>query len=789
VVPNSLRFFLGVLVLAGWLMPALGQDSGQFYKKPETPAEFWRAMKHEIELGDFKLASAYLKGFIEKNPGDDELLQIQEKEGSSAFLRLLTIPGLRNEAKPLIERVDALVQKQLSDRSRLDKFIHNLNGEPEEREYAIAQLKRSGALAVPAMVDALLRTGKDGSLEHAAIASALPRLGKEAMPPLHAALDVNDANLKIQLMDVFRQSGDRDAVPYLWSLAASPKESDLVRTKARQVLAALLGTHADRLPQAKVALTDLAESYYRHQVKFVDPAAVTVWRWDGKQLAAQTVSASQAEEHYGLRFARQALDIDPAYHPAQIVFLSMVLDKGIGRPGARELLRSASPELVMTVLDRALVDRQVAVILAAAAALGDQAEVRAVRPTRGAGLPVLVRALDYPDRRVQMVAADAILRIPGQAAPPAGSRVIEILRGALAVDTSSKSKGKILIAFGNAGLAAQVGAAVRKAGYEDVIVHTGRGAMQRLTEAGDIDVVILDSAVPDPGLPALLAQLRADIAAGELPVLITTANGQESTVRPILDSYQAAREASPDQPAYYNEQGRRRVEDLNSVTKRFNEESARIEAGLRRSVQRYRNVAVIPVEDAVDGRSLAQVIERQTAETPSKPLSESERKEGAARAIEWLARLARGEAPGYNIQPAEGAILTTLRSPELAGLAVEATAGLRGRNVQRELAGVVFDPARPEELRSAAAVELCRQIQRNGLGLNEAQAKGIEKFYDGMPDSKLKANVALVVSSLHPNPQATGLRLEGYAPKPPAPPAKPAAPAPKPKEDKGDSDK
>ena len=53
---------------------------------------------------------------------------------------------------------------------------------------------------------------------------------------------------------------------------------------------------------------------------------------------APTVPASKAEEYYGVRFARQALDIDPAYRPAQIVLTSLLLEKAADR---------IKPELVL----------------------------------------------------------------------------------------------------------------------------------------------------------------------------------------------------------------------------------------------------------------------------------------------------------------------------------------------------------------------------------------------------------------------------------------------------------
>src|SRR5262249_30352103 len=147
---------------------------------------------------------------------------------------------------------------------------------------------------------------------------------------------------------------------------------------------------------------------YQHQIRFTDPSAVVVWRWGGKQLVREAVSASQAEEYYGLRFARQALDLDPSYKEAQVVFLSIALDKAMEKagvdqplakaaPAVKELLASASPDLVTAVLDKALNEHRVAVIRAATRGLGEVADVTAARAT-GHASPILVRALNYPDR-------------------------------------------------------------------------------------------------------------------------------------------------------------------------------------------------------------------------------------------------------------------------------------------------------------------------------------------------------------------------------------------------------
>ena len=71
------------------------------------------------------------------------------------------------------------------------------------------------------------------------------------------------------------------------------------------------------------------------------PGPVTFWKWDGKQLVSQTLSSSQAEELHGLHFAGQGVKLDPGYEPAQVVFLSLALDKAIERVGITEPLTKA----------------------------------------------------------------------------------------------------------------------------------------------------------------------------------------------------------------------------------------------------------------------------------------------------------------------------------------------------------------------------------------------------------------------------------------------------------------
>src|SRR5260370_21466817 len=117
---------------------------------------------------------------------------------------------------------------------------------------------------------------------------------------------------------------------------------------------------------------------------------------------------------------------------------------------------------------------------------------------------------------------------------------------------------------------------------------------------------------------------------------------------------------------------------------------------------------------------------------------------------------------------------------------MEAAGRLRGREPQITLADIVLDGIQPEGLRSAAAIELCRHIQQYGLLLGANQISSLQSLFEAMTDSRLKANVSLVIGSMRPDSRQTGERLRRYAPTF-SPPAKQAAPAEAPKQDQGGS--
>jgi CheY-like chemotaxis protein len=726
-----------------------GDEYRQFFKKPETTEDYWTALRYEIEVGRYDLAAGLLHALLAKPPTEAELLQIHEKYGMSAILALRQVPKWsddpatekqgRADAGQLIDLVREAVKKKLNDPERIKGYVSGLNGDREEHDFALKELYRSGGQVVPYLIDELQSAPPEQRLM---LLDALRRLGPDTLPPLYAVLDSNIPTLQLDILEVLRKRAAVNAVPYLWRLTAGG-QPEAVRQKATLLLAEFLDVPPSKLPLAKIALTQLADRYYQHKVLFADPKAVTIWRWDEatKKLVrgwpgAEAVTKDKAEEYYGTRFAKEALALDPSYAPAQRVLLSLALEKGAvlagGPPGketpaVKDLLSTVNPDLITTVLERALDDHRPEVILPAVKALGDVDDVRANRPGNH-GEPALVRALNYPNRRMQMAAADALMRIPGEPGPLTGGRIVEVWRRALATAPASPAP-KVIVGYHSEAIGNHVADTVKKSGFDPIQVRTGYDVLKRLNEAADVDLVLIDEALPDPGLPSLLAQLRADVNYGRVPVVVTATKEREDA--------------------------------------------------MRRYVEHSLNVSVLPLtlaESVPDLKSFLQV----RLDEGGPPLSEAELKEYAEKAVHRLADLAKGQPPGVDVRPTAETVYTALRSgglsPEGQIDAIHIVGRFAGSRPQTELADVVLDERRTPKVRAAATAELIRNVQEHSLNLSSVQIESLATLYAKGGDPDLKAELALLMGGMRPDARLTGQRLLNYRPPTPGVAPAPAAP-------------
>lgn len=572
------RWFFAAVLAVSLPVVGFGQTESEFYATPKTPSDFWRAARFEIRLGNYERAAERIKGLLDLNPDAKQLFDLVDRPGGGSeggmapFLRLRNVPRWYSfdaadkadrrdkEAKAsvetLIDRLSKALETELSNPDRIRRFAGALAGPPEESAFALREIRRSGKAAAPVLAQ-LLAEGPQAEVRSGVI-TAVPELESVVVAPLLAYLAGADANAQADLIDALRRradyrnqtlNADSDPVPTLWYLWGNPKTTPTVKARAREGIISATRVDpeaADRGGAQKTAqaeLTAAARRFYLNTANLpvlpgddTGGAVHAVWTWDGKALKETKLSRAAAAEFYGLRYAKWALELQPDLAAAQTVFLGLAIETHALRAGGAGNLATTAPDLhaalatapfdlLATLLEDALREKKTAVVLAVTRVIGDRTETQAARATTRPSAKdmrpsLLVKALDYPDARVQFAAADALLRTPGTPTHGRAAQIVKILAGAVAAEPAAGDKQKALLVDPDRLRAESVAALLRRVGFDVEHVRTGRDVFRRLHEKSDIDLVLLDRHVPDPMVNDLLPQLRSDRRGRGLPVLV-----------------------------------------------------------------------------------------------------------------------------------------------------------------------------------------------------------------------------------------------------------------------------
>jgi CheY-like chemotaxis protein len=545
---------------------------------PKAPTELFQQIRGLVDEGRFDLAAAYLQLFLDSNPSDQDILDLERKYGNSVFQQLRTVPRWSDDDKvdkkakenveALIARGKQVTEAKLRTPERVNKYIRNLGASYEERVFAEMELKRTGDYVVPFMVEAL-RSGPERQLEEG-IVGAIAKLEPPSVAGWIAALDALPPEQQYQVIaavvsrrDVMdlRTAAQTDYTPYLWRMADRKDVNPSLARYALSVLDAIHGgTAQKRKPEAE--LVAAARTFYDHKARFAStrtnadgsPARVSVWVWDAaamKLTKLDDVPVGQAEEYYGLRYARWALERRPEDEDAQRLILALAAERAVGRmleqgklddiartdPSVYRMLSDAPSAVLNDLLEQALNQNRTSLIVAVSQVLADRADRTAVSPRPGnPPRPSLFeRALGYPDPRVQLTAAVGLLRSPVPVAPAVRGRVVEVLRRAAAADPGvpGGAKGQALLTDPNKVRADGEAALLRSLGYEVEYFPTGRDLLRRVSQASDFDLILVDRHVVYPELTDVMGHLRADANASRRPVLVVASSDKPRP--PTLD--------------------------------------------------------------------------------------------------------------------------------------------------------------------------------------------------------------------------------------------------------------
>jgi hypothetical protein len=736
------------------LLDKADEEYRTYFKRPESTFELWAAIKFEIDIGKFDLAALHLKRLLENDKVkaeqvDEDLFKIEGAEGSSSFLRMLRVQRWSDHApfqkeaesnlKTFFDRLNGVLERKLSDATRINKFINQLDAETaEERTYAFTQLNRSRERAIPYLIEKLQESlGKP--LFHR-IVEAMVNFDAETVPAYLEVLkarnekDARDQELRLTLLRILRQRGDERVVPYLWHLSASRMYPPLIRETAQNFLVDFLKVDKAFLPAAKLALVELSDRYFKHQVKF--PERLRYWKWDGSKVSIEPMElkAADAEELFGVRYALEALDLDPAFVPAQLAFLNMTVERTVLQdfehsilkpmpPATQRLLATLDPELILRVQERAYEDANIPVILGTMRALGDRGETRAAKPS-SFGLPQgIVRGLYFPDRRVQFQAVNSLLKMPTDQTPVAAARTVEALQRLVTVDQPPAA-----LVVGNMGTQAEATlTAIKEAGLTPLPVRSVQEAFTRARSLGNVEAVIVHYGLTQREIPYALTQLKGDIDLGLTPVVLVAPSD-------MVPQYQ-------------------------------------------KLAARFRNVKVLSEALLPTGEEVKKAVDELSARASIAKLTAEERKAIAARSLDIVHQMARNQIPGYDVRPTLENVALSIGSPDFAPIALEILGRLPGSAPQIRLADVVLDPSK-DKLRVGAARELNRQVQSNGPLMPRTQFDRLRTLYNNREtEVPLRTELSYFIGSFPTTPSRDGAQISQFRPDPAAVPPMPVVPA------------
>ena len=413
------------------------------------------------------------------------------------------------------------------NRRRVRQFISNLTKTSDEQDYGVRHLREAGPDAIPFLIEALAQPDLSAE-DRSAIVRNMGRLDRSVIPPLAAVLNSSDSVLAADAATALGMIGDKEAISFLTFPAAFTEAPPTVSSEAKTSIQHLTGLPFLAQPRNPVqALTDAAWCYHRHQFEFPEDPVV-VWDWDNTRKApmGRKVSRTEAEGILGLRLAQQALRLSPENHEAQVVQISLTLQKAIERAGFSEFptkdeaifnaAKASGPLILIDVLKTAIADRKAELAAIAATALGQVIDHTALT---GTGRPhPLVDALYAPDRHVQFAAAKALVSLSPIGAFPGSSRVVPTL----ARFVMNQTLPRAVVIDSNPTRGSQLAGFLITLGYDSELEVSGARGFRAASESADVELILIsfDLFGTGWGLNDILANLGADSRTAAIPVFI-----------------------------------------------------------------------------------------------------------------------------------------------------------------------------------------------------------------------------------------------------------------------------
>jgi hypothetical protein len=404
----SLRsMVLGVLFLSTSLFAA-------------TVQEDWNNFLHYTAIGKFDLAKSYGEQIIAGQPDPTVLLELAENN-AQGYRLLLKMHADSDELREVSGKILDLVEQgryiRRTDPKIIVQEIKRLSTTIRGRIAAEYRLKNAGEYAIPYMLSALADESRKNEFSY--ITEALPKIGRSAIRPLVASLQMEDAAVKIEVIRALGKIGYFEPLPYL-KLIVETDASDSVKRQAVNAIEQI-DREALKIPAAELFFS-LAENYYNNDDAVSASAEydfANVWFWDTEKqsLIRYAVNKGYFDELMAMRNCEWALKAEAGIGKAIGLWIAAFFRaESLGEPmpeyfdeghaDAMTYATTAGAEYLHRALERALNDEDAYVALGVVEALAVNAGEKSLLFRVGTEQP-LAKALNFPNRKVRYSAAIA----------------------------------------------------------------------------------------------------------------------------------------------------------------------------------------------------------------------------------------------------------------------------------------------------------------------------------------------------------------------------------------------
>ncbi len=408
--------FAALILTAGFCIISTGYS--------QTLEDNYNDFLHYTSIGRYDLAKGYAQAILQSDPDPVELLEIS-KENPQGYEFLLKVKQVAPDAElaelssKVLEIIDQGRYARRSDPAIIVEEIRRLNTTERGWLIAVKRLHDAGEYAIPFMLDAMSDPSREGEFPN--IVRALPRIGRDAIRPLVAALQTKNIKLKAQIIEALGEIRYPQSLAYLKYMLENDSSTELRELAGNGITQ--IDPAAVRVPAAQL-FYQLAEHYYYHAQSLKpaeDAPTANIWFWDsqGQKLVREAVDKDYFYELMAMRACEWALKADAQYGAAIGLWLAAYFkaeSAGVGEmpeyfgPGQADAFvyaTTAGVEYLHQALARAVRDKNAYVALGVIEALGTTAGEKSLMYHIGRDQP-LIQALSFDNKMVRYSAAIAI---------------------------------------------------------------------------------------------------------------------------------------------------------------------------------------------------------------------------------------------------------------------------------------------------------------------------------------------------------------------------------------------